>query len=69
MNSLSKKLYYLLVPLIYVKFLFVDYWYSLTSFELSYLSVIAWVLHGLAFCGIVYMRRGVFFGCIRKVIL
>ena len=69
MNSLSEKLYYLLLPLIYVKFLFVDYWYSLTSFEMSYLSVIAWGLHGLAFAGIVYMKRSAFLGCIRQVIL
>jgi len=68
MNSLSKKLFYLLVPLIYAKFLFINYWYSLTSFELSLLSVIAWVLHCIAFGGIVYMRRSAFFGCIRQVI-
>lgn len=42
---------------------------KLTSFELSYLSVIAWGLHGIAFGGIVYLRRSAFFSCTKQVIL
>ncbi len=61
MKNISGKLFYLLVPLIYTKVLFADYWYSLIRFELSYLSIIAWLLHGIAWGGIVYMRRSTFF--------